>query len=144
MSAPEAMLEPRVIVQGYAQFRGEWPNLPIPKIFFSSPTSCALVSTAGAEDQLTRFTLILGELRVQLTEELSFHPDLSEEKYSMNDVLVIEHADGHSLQIKVMDDTQRAKWSRAVRNAIAETIFQEAFIQPISALKVSKLIQTKR
>jgi hypothetical protein len=67
---------------------------------------------------------------------MSFHPDLSEEKYSMNDVLVIEHAQGYSLQIKVMDDTQRAKWSRAVRNAIAETIFQDAFVQPVSALKV--------
>lgn len=137
MSTPEAMQEPRIIVQGYAQFRGEWPNIPIPKIFFSSPTSCALISVAGSDDELTRFVLILGELRIPFTEELSFHPDLSEEKYSMNDVLVIEHADGHSLQIKVVDDTQRVKWSRAVRNAIAETIFQEAFIQPISALKVS-------
>lgn len=120
----------RVVVQGAVKYKGGMlPN--IRKLGYSSPNYSALIAVRSGEDGITIFWLQLGShIEIELVSGMELTPTLQEQSgmpAGSGGCIQIRH-NGKKLYLSYSQESEFKRWYRAVREALAETTFRDAFV----------------
>jgi hypothetical protein len=132
--------EAQTVLQGMLQYRGTLCGSLLTRWLFSAPTPAAILCAHKRMDKdeyNSEYTLVLGNLQLSLDPSLSVYPqiyDTGDEEKNIRLSRLCNQDD--SLYIRAIDQRQHAEWLRAVRGAIADAAFQDAFRAPLQLNKV--------
>ena len=137
--APEEE-EGRVVVTDNIQVRGNLHRL----LNEFSFTSCFAALIALPINQITTFTIALGNIRIPLVAAMELNPNLITLKaydvHEHDNTFSLTNREGKVLYIRLASKEKFQSWHKAFREALAEMIFTQSFrFTTKSALSIRKI-----
>lgn len=121
--------EARVVMQGSVRFKGNLHS-HLPRVLLSGPTYCALTSADTGPDSSTIYTLQLGDSAfIEIMGDMTLTPTLKQytSLHTAGTGCIQLHHLGKTVSLTCPDEAAFKSWFKALREALAETIFRAAF-----------------